>query len=112
MAVLFTHLSGAHRGRADRFADTVEKVTIGRASDCDVRVSPADTVVSSHHAQMLHSARGYVIEDVGSRNGTILNGQMIERAPLSPGDTLQFGPGGPEVRFEQLDDDTRAQAEL
>jgi MarR family 2-MHQ and catechol resistance regulon transcriptional repressor len=36
---------------------------------------------------------------------------MIERAPLSTGDLLQFGPGGPEVRFEVITQETRADAE-
>jgi len=36
---------------------------------------------------------------------------MIERAPLASGDVLQFGPGGPEIRFELVGDDARAQAE-
>jgi DNA-binding MarR family transcriptional regulator len=111
MAVLFTHLSGSHRGRVDRFREPIERVLIGRATDCDVRVSPADTVASSHHARVQATPRGYVIEDVGSRNGTFVNAQAIERAPLAPGDRVQLGPGGPEIRFEQLSDDARAHAE-
>jgi MarR family 2-MHQ and catechol resistance regulon transcriptional repressor len=52
-----------------------------------------------------------VLEDVGSRNGTLINGQMIERAPLTTGDVMQFGPGGPEVRFEVVTQEARAEAE-
>jgi MarR family 2-MHQ and catechol resistance regulon transcriptional repressor len=36
---------------------------------------------------------------------------MIERAPLASGDLLQLGPGGPEVRFESVTQETRASAE-
>lgn len=111
MAILFTHLSGAHRGRVDRYANSTDQVTFGRAADCDIRMSPADTVVSSRHAQALRTERGYVLEDVGSRNGTLINGQMIERAPLASGDHIQFGPGGPELRFEVVSEEARAEAE-
>jgi DNA-binding MarR family transcriptional regulator len=74
-------------------------------------VSPADTLVSSRHAQISRQSRGFVVEDIGSRNGTLVNGQMVERAPLASGDALQFGPGGPEIRFEIVNDDARALAE-
>jgi len=111
MAILFTHLSGAHRGRVDRFQQNTDKIVFGRAAECDVRLSPADTVVSSRHAQAVRTGRGYVIEDVGSRNGTLINGQMIERAPLAEGDHVQLGPGGPELRFELVSDGARAEAE-
>jgi MarR family 2-MHQ and catechol resistance regulon transcriptional repressor len=111
MAILFTHLSGAHRGRVDRFSQSTDKVVFGRAVECEVRLSPADTVVSSRHAQALKTERGFTIEDIGSRNGTLINGQMIERAPLSAGDHIQFGPGGPELRFEVVSESVRAEAE-
>src|SRR3569832_1367873 len=98
MAILFTHISGTHRGRVDRFAEDVERVRVGRATDCEVRVSPADTVVSSHHAVITLTPRGYVIQDLASRNGTLVNGQAVERAPLMTGDTVQLGLGGPQIR--------------
>jgi MarR family 2-MHQ and catechol resistance regulon transcriptional repressor len=111
VAILFTHLSGAHRGRVDRLPESIDQILIGRGSACDVRVSPADTLVSSRHAQISRLSRGFVVEDIGSRNGTLVNGQMVERAPLTSGDVLQFGPGGPEIRFEIVNDDARARAE-
>jgi DNA-binding MarR family transcriptional regulator len=111
VAILFTHLSGAHRGRVDRFPESIDQALVGRGSSCDVRVSPADTLVSSRHAQISRTSKGFVVEDIGSRNGTLVNGQMIERAPITSGDVLQFGPGGPEIRFELVSDDARALAE-
>jgi DNA-binding MarR family transcriptional regulator len=112
MAILFTHLSGAHRGRVDRFPETTERARIGRAADCEVRVSPADTVVSSHHAVVTLTPRGYVIQDLASRNGTMVNGQPVERAPISSGDTVQLGFGGPQVRFDIVGEPARAKAEF
>ena len=112
MAVLFTHLSGAHRGRVDRFAETTERARIGRAADCEVRVSPADTVVSTHHAVVTLTPRGYVIQDLASRNGTLVNGQAVERAPISSGDAIQLGFGGPQIRFDVVGEPARAKAEF
>ncbi len=112
MAILFTHLSGSHRGRVDRFSETTERVRIGRAADCEVRVSPADTVVSSHHAVVTLTPRGYVIQDLASRNGTIVNGQPVERAPIASGDTIQLGFGGPQIRFDLVGEPARAKAEF
>jgi len=112
MAILFTHLSGSHRGRVDRFPDDVERVRIGRAADCEVRVSPADTVVSSHHAVITLTPRGYVVQDLASRNGTMVNGQAVERAPITTGDTVQLGLGGPQVRFDAVTEPSRARAEF
>lgn len=111
MAILFTHLSGAHRGRVDRFGEPCERIRIGRAADCDVRVSAADTIVSTHHAVITLTPRGYVIQDLASRNGTMVNGQPVERAPLATSDTIQLGFGGPQVRFDQVEAPTRVQAE-
>lgn len=111
MAVLFTHVSGSHKGRVDRFSDSVERIRIGRAADCEVRLSPSDTVVSSHHAVVNLTPRGYVIQDLASRNGTLVNGQAVERAPVSGSDLVQLGFGGPQVRFDTVDEPGRAKAE-
>ena len=111
MPVLFTHLSGLHKGRVDRFSDITERIRIGRASDCEVRASAMDTVVSSHHAVVSLTPRGYVIQDLASRNGTMVNGQPIERAPLAGGDSVQLGYGGPLVRFDVVTEPERARGE-
>lgn len=111
MAILFTHVSGAHKGRVDRFAESVERIRIGRAADCEVRLSPADTIVSSHHAVVNLTPRGYVIQDLASRNGTLVNGQAVERAPVGTGDTVQLGFGGPQIRFDIMEEPGRARAE-
>ena len=65
MGVLFTHVSGLNRGRVDRFSGITERIRIGRAVDCEVRVSPMDTVVSSNHAVVTLTPRGYVIPTTG-----------------------------------------------
>jgi DNA-binding MarR family transcriptional regulator len=112
MGVLFTHVSGLNRGRVDRFSGITERIRIGRAADCEVRVSPMDTVVSSNHAVVSLTPRGYVIQDLASRNGTLVNGQPIERAPLADGDTIQLGHAGPVLRFDMVDETLAGQMDV
>ncbi|MFG3281726.1 FHA domain-containing protein [Streptomyces sp. NPDC048111] len=65
-------------------------VRIGRADDNDVVID--DLVVSRRHAELRHLADGtYEIVDVGSHNGTYLNGQPVARAPVAPGDIVGIG---------------------
>ncbi|MBZ0272885.1 FHA domain-containing protein [bacterium] len=69
----------------------VAEVTIGRSSECEVRVN--DAAVSRKHARVsidIEAGGGLVIEDLGSPNGTFVNGARIQGAtPLNPGDTIQ-----------------------
>jgi ABC-type multidrug transport system ATPase subunit/ABC-type multidrug transport system permease subunit len=53
---------------------------IGRAQDCDLVVPEAQ--VSSHHCRLTHQADGFLLEDLGSTNGTYVNGAKI--APREP----------------------------
>ena len=60
---------------------------IGRGADCDVIID--DRQASRHHARIFSSAGGYLLEDLGSKNGTFLNGNAVdEPAPLQDGDEI------------------------
>jgi hypothetical protein len=64
--------------------------TIGRGTDSDITLN--DTFVSAEHARLLWNGRGWVLEDLGSTNGTRVNGKQLRRAAaVKPGDTLEFG---------------------
>jgi hypothetical protein len=64
--------------------------TIGRTQDCDLRI--ADLSVSRRHAQLDRSEDGWLLSDLGSHNGTRVNGWLVrEPVPVRPGDLLQFG---------------------
>jgi hypothetical protein len=64
-------------------------VTIGRHPESDIFLD--DITVSRRHAEVRHSDGSYWAHDVGSLNGTYLNRQSIDNAPLSSGDELQVG---------------------
>jgi hypothetical protein len=64
--------------------------TIGRTQDCDLRI--ADLSVSRRHAQLERSEDGWLLSDLGSHNGTRVNGWLVrEPVPVRVGDVLQFG---------------------
>jgi two-component system, cell cycle sensor histidine kinase and response regulator CckA len=65
--------------------------TIGRSPDATVMVD--DPGVSRLHARVRRGDPGsFEVEDLGSKNGTFLNGTRIERAPVSLGDKIRVGP--------------------
>ena len=73
------------------FQLTEAEVTVGRAPGCAVLLD--DPTVSSLHARLTHRGDQVVIDDLASRNGTLLNGRRL-KAPtaLAPGDKVGIGP--------------------
>jgi hypothetical protein len=70
---------------------------IGRLADCAVTVD--DVNVSRHHAEVRPGPHGYVVVDLGSTNGTLVNGLRIEgERPLADGDLISVG--NTHLRFE------------
>jgi serine/threonine protein kinase len=72
---------------------------IGRASDCDLVLRAAD--VSKHHCRIVFGREEAVIEDLGSANGTLVNGDPVERAVLNEGDRLTIAGHTFEVRLSR-----------
>src|SRR5579862_7356433 len=66
-----------------------EPLVIGRAPECAVVLS--DTNVSRRHAQVALHDGSVVVTDLGSTNGTFLNGRRVTRATVRPGDELLIG---------------------
>jgi hypothetical protein len=64
-------------------------LTIGRQADSAIVL--ADTNASRRHAEIRPGGDGFVIVDLGSTNGTAVNGQRISEHPLHDGDELRFG---------------------
>ena len=66
---------------------------LGRGDDCDVRFT--DQQVSSNHAEVAWEEGQWWLRDLGSRNGTYLDGTGVTRAPLPPHAKLELASGGP-----------------
>ena len=62
---------------------------VGRDASSDIYLG--DVTVSRHHAVFHVDDSGLVVEDVGSTNGTYVNGARVESAGLSPGDEIFIG---------------------
>jgi hypothetical protein len=63
--------------------------TVGRSQENDIVIP--DPNVSRKHARLTRSDNGYVVEDLGSTNGTLLDGAPIDRERIESGDELTFG---------------------
>src|SRR5690242_7120134 len=73
-------------------------VTLGRAPGADIRVE--DPFASSAHARVFPRGRFVYIEDMGSTNGTYLNGRRLRAAErLKVGDTVRIGET--EYRYQE-----------
>ena len=64
-------------------------IGIGRASDNDVIVD--DPMVSRHHCQLKLQHGAYSFTDLGSRNGSTVNGETVSQVALGPGDLIRVG---------------------
>lgn len=80
------------RGDGDNRPFTLRKeiTIIGRREDCDLRIAVGD--VSRKHCRVIQTDDSIEIEDLGSSNGTFVNGNKVQRSALAAGDTIQIGP--------------------
>lgn len=79
-----------------RFPLGAAALTIGRATDALVRLT--DTSVSRRHAEVRRTGDGWTLVDLGSTNGTRVNGSPITERRLEDGDTITVGDA--TLRFE------------
>jgi FHA domain-containing protein len=71
-------------------------ISVGRASDNDVIVD--DPLVSRHHCQLKLQHGAYSFADLGSRNGSWVNGHAVSEVALGPGDVIRIG--STEIEFQ------------
>ncbi len=77
-------------GMEEEFPLGERRIVLGRGADCDIRL--ADTGVSRQHGEIrLLDHRQHVYRDLGSTNGTLLNGRPVLEARLEDGDRLELG---------------------
>ena len=84
-----------HKGEVYSLGD---ELTVGRGGGCGV-VIPDDQFVSTVHARLFRRGDDLFVEDLGSRNGTFVNGEQVTAATrLRRGDRVQFGQTVGEVQ--------------
>lgn len=107
---VLTSTSASDTGRILRLS-LDEVTTLGRAPESTYRVS--EPSVSGKHAQIAAVANSFVIMDLGSTNGTFVNGEPITTPRvLSNGDSIRLGPKA-VLRFQLMaDDEQQALSEL
>jgi phosphoserine phosphatase RsbU/P len=77
-------------GARERFPIVKERVTIGRSRESDIFLP--DQWLSRHHAEIRRDGDGFFVVDLGSKNGTLLNGDsVIMRQRLHHGDVITLG---------------------
>ena len=79
-----------------RVAVGEDPVTVGRLPECDVVLS--DPNVSRRHAEVRRRGNDFIVVDLGSTNGTRVNGAGVRERRLEDGDEVTFG--STQVRFE------------
>jgi pSer/pThr/pTyr-binding forkhead associated (FHA) protein len=76
-------------------------VTVGRAPDCDVSLH--DHLLSRHHCRLAPSDDGWVLTDLGSKNGTIVQGTPVTQHVLQDGESFMIGRVKVRFRAAALD---------
>jgi FHA domain-containing protein/uncharacterized protein DUF1707 len=88
-------LGPARRGHgwlADPALLDTARLTLGRAEDCQLVF--CDDTVSRHHARLeLRDGRWFLV-DLGSSNGTVVNGRRVRDAEVRAGDRVRLGGAG------------------
>ncbi len=104
--VILRHLKGSKTGTAEEFPlESVSELTLGRDPIAQVRFdADKDDLVGRQHARIVRDPNDsvrFTLTDLNSRNGTFLNKvRIVGNVPLVPGDIIQLGAGGPELKFE------------
>lgn len=86
MASLFV-IQGRDQGTRYQLEDSVH--SIGRTQTNSIRLH--DTEVSREHAELVQEGGGFLLRDLGSSNGTFVNGRLVTEHQLQTGDQVQVG---------------------
>ena len=104
--IIITHLSGSKVNQVEQLSlDGPQEFSFGRDPNAAITFDPdKDELVSRRHAVIRIEKTdplSLTVSDVGSSNGTLVNGARITSATeIFPGDVIEFGAGGPKVKFD------------
>jgi S1-C subfamily serine protease len=104
--IVLRHVSGSKANQVEEFPlSHFRELVMGRDPSATVKYDPdRDDLVGRQHAKITQDPADptqFVITDLNSRNGTFVNRQRIVGSTrIGPGDTVQFGAGGPEFVFD------------
>lgn len=99
MQIRIRHLSGSKAGAVQSF-DT-DSLRVGREPSSDIAFDPhRDLFVSGRHLTLTHDGHTWVARDLGSSNGTFVNGERITTRNLRSGEILELGRGGPQIEIQ------------
>jgi S1-C subfamily serine protease len=105
--LIITHLSGAKQNQIDQLRlDGMTELTLGRDPTAQIVVDAKDDLAGRRHASIRINTDeagrlSFTLADLGSQNGTYLNGQKVNGpTELVPGDTIELARGGPKFGFD------------
>jgi S1-C subfamily serine protease len=105
--LIITHLSGAKQNQIDQLRlDGMHELVLGRDPSAQVVIDAKDDLAGRRHASIRINTddagrMSFTLADLGSQNGTFLNGQKIGGpTELMPGDTIELARGGPKLGFD------------
>src|SRR5712692_3141898 len=104
--IVLRHLSGSKANQVEEFPIAhFRELIFGRDPSSSVKYDPnTDDLVGRQHAKIVQDPAEptqFTITDLNSRNGTFVNRQrIVGSVKVAPGDTVQFGAGGPEFQFD------------
>ncbi|MFQ5657994.1 MAG: trypsin-like peptidase domain-containing protein, partial [Candidatus Methylomirabilales bacterium] len=101
MKASFVHLSGSMRGETEVFQR--EWLQIGSHPESDLKLQGRP--VATRHAEIRFENCEYILRDLGAPDGTFVNGGQIAEIILQDGDLIEFGVGGPKIRFRVRPED-------
>lgn len=88
VALFRLHITGGNHYNFEHVVST-EPLIVGRSTRADIIL--AEDSVSRSHARLYVAGSELIIEDLGSSNGVIVNGERVARATLTPADVVQIG---------------------
>ncbi len=77
----------------------ISEITIGRSPNTDIQID--NLAVSNQHARIIKQKDQYVVEDLNSTNGTLLNNEKISKAILKHNDIVGVGKHTLVINFDE-----------